>query len=56
MTTDMNMTLYIKSLTAEWLGRPSQEYEMYCHYLEVMGSNSSRVDLEVRSPSVLSGT
>ena len=24
---------------AEWLGRASQGYEMYCHNLEVMGSN-----------------
>ena len=26
-------------LVAEWLGQASQGHEMYCHDLEVMGSN-----------------
>ena len=30
-----------KSLMVDWLRRVSQGYEMYCHYLEVIGSNNS---------------
>ena len=38
---------------AEWLEQASQWHEMYCHNLEVMSSNSSRVELGVRCTSVL---
>ena len=31
---------------AKWLEQASQWYEMYCHDLEVISSNPSRVDLE----------
>ena len=41
-----------KSLMAEWLGRASLRYEMYCHDLEVMGSNPGRARLWVRGTSV----
>ena len=41
-----------KSLIAGWLGWASQEHDIYCHYLEVMSSNPSRVKLWVRSTSV----
>ena len=37
---------------AEWLGRESQGHEMYCHDLEVMGSNPGKVELWVWSTSV----
>ena len=30
---------------AQWLGWASQGHEPYCHDLEVMGSNSGRVEL-----------
>ena len=39
---------------AEWLEQTSQWHEMYCHDLEVMSSNPGRVELWVRSTSVLS--
>ena len=32
---------------AEWLGRASHGHEMYCHDLEVMGSNPGRDELDV---------
>ena len=41
---------------AEWLEQASQWHEMYCHDLEVMSSNLGRVELGVRSTSVLSRT
>ena len=41
---------------AEWLEQASQWHEMYCHDLEVMSSNPSRVELGVRKPSVISRT
>ena len=44
------------SLMAEWLEQLSQWHEMYCHGLGVMSSNPGRVELGVRSISVLSGT
>ena len=39
---------------AEWLAQASQWHEMYCHDLDVMSSNPSRVELGVHSTSVLS--
>ena len=41
---------------AKWLQQASQWHEMYCHDLEAMSSNPGRVELEVRSTSVLSHT
>ena len=41
---------------AEWLEQASQWHEMYCHDLEVMSLSTSRVELGVRSTSVLSRT
>ena len=41
-----------KSLMSELLGWVSQGHEMYCHDLEVMGLNSSSVELGVHSSSV----
>ena len=49
---DAQLLWTTQSLMAEWLGRASQVYEMYCHDLEVMGSNPSRVELEMRGTSV----
>ena len=45
-----------KSLKAEWLEQATQWHDMYCHDLEVMRSNSSWVEVGVRSrpTSVLS--
>ena len=43
-------------LMAEWLEQASRWHEMYCHDLEVMSSNLARVELGVRSTSVLSRT
>ena len=40
----------------KWLEQASQWHEVYCHDLEVMSSNPSRVELGVRSTSVLSRT
>ena len=40
------------TLKAEWLEQASQGPEMYCHDLEVMGSNPGEVELGVRSTSV----
>ena len=37
---------------AEQLGQASQGHEMYCHDLEVMGSNCGQVELGVHSTSV----
>ena len=37
---------------AEWLGQMFQGWEIYCHVLEVVGSNPSRVELGVCSTSV----
>ena len=34
---------------AEWLGWASQEHDMYCHDLEVIGSKPGQVELWVRS-------
>ena len=45
-----------KSLRAEWLEQASQWHEMYCHDLEVMSLNPSRVKLGARCTSVLSHT
>ena len=42
-----------KSLMAEWLEQASQWHEMYSHNLEVMSSNPGRIELGVRSTSVL---
>ena len=41
---------------AKWLEQVSQWREMYCHDLEVMNSNPNRVEVGVRSISVLSHT
>ena len=41
---------------AEWLEQVSQRHEMYCHDLEVISSNPGRVELGVRSTSVVSHT
>ena len=41
---------------AKWLEQVSQWHERYCHDLEVMSSNPSRVERGVRSTSVLSRT
>ena len=46
----------LKSLMAKWLQQVSQWHEMCCHDLEVMSSNSGRVELEVLSAFVLSHT
>ena len=35
----------------KWLGQASHGHEMYCHGLEIMGSNPGRVELGVRSIS-----
>ena len=43
-----------ESLMAKWLEQASQWHEMYCHNLEVMSLNSSRVELGMRSTSALS--
>ena len=51
-----HISLKKKSLMAEWLEQASQWHEMYCHDLEVMSLNPSRVELGVRTPSVLSRT
>ena len=45
-----------KSVMAEWLEQAPQWYKMYCHDLEVTSSNPGRVELGVRSTSVLSHT
>ena len=47
---------YMKSLMAKWLEQVSQWHEMYCHDLEVMSLNPSRVELGVHSTSALSRT
>ena len=39
-------------MKVEWLGQPSQGCEMYCHDLEVMGSNLVLLKLGVRSTSI----
>ena len=44
--------LFWKSLMAKWLEQVSQWHVMYCHDLEVMSSNPSRVELWVLGPSV----
>ena len=41
---------------AEWLEQVSQWHEMYCHNLEVMSSNPSRVELGVLGTAVQSHT
>ena len=41
-----------KSLMADWLGWASQGHEMFCHELDVMASNPSRVKLGVHSTFV----
>ena len=41
-----------KSLMAKWLGLASQEYEMYCHGLKVIGSILTQIELGVWSTSV----
>ena len=38
-----------KSLMVEWLEQASQWHEMYCHVLEIMSSNPSRVELALHS-------
>ena len=45
-----------KSLMAKWFEQVSQWHGMHCHDLEVMSSNLGRVELGVRSTSVLSYT
>ena len=42
----------LKSPMAKLLGRAFQRHEMYCHALEVMGSNPDRNELGVCSASV----
>ena len=37
------------SLMAQWLRQASQRHEIYCHNLEVMGSNRDQVNLAVHS-------
>ena len=44
----LKVCLLAHYLMAEWLGRASQRHEMYCHDLEVMGSNPGSVELGVR--------
>ena len=44
--------LFNKSLMVEWLDWAHQLHEIYCHDLEVMGSNHGQVKLEMRSNSV----
>ena len=51
--TDDQVVRAQKSLTARWLEQASQWHEMYCHDLEIMSSNSSRVELGVLGTSVL---
>ena len=46
------MSVKEKSLMVEWLGWVSQGHEMYCHHLEVLGSNPCRVKLCMCSTSV----
>ena len=41
---------------AKWLRAGVAVHEMYCHDLEVVSSNPARVQLWVRSTSVLSRT
>ena len=41
-----------KWLVAQWLKRASQGHEMYCHDVEVVGSNPSQVKLGVHSAFV----
>ena len=41
---------------AKCLEQASQWHEMYCHDLEFISSNPARVELGVRSTSVLSRT
>ena len=49
-------TRFSWSLMAKWLKQASQWHEMYCHDLEIMSSNPARVELGVRSTSVLNCT
>ena len=49
-----SLALYV--IVLEWFEQASQWHEMYCHDLEVMGSNPGRVELVVHSTSVLSHT
>ena len=44
------------SVMAEWLEQASQWHEEYCHDLEVVSSNPSRVEIGVHSTSVPSHT
>ena len=46
----------VRNLMAKWLEQASQWYEVYCHDLEVMSSNPIRIELGVRSTSVLGRT
>ena len=50
----IHIHIHKESLMAKWLVQASQWQEMYCHDLEVMSSNPSRIKLGVHSASVLS--
>ena len=39
-----------KSLMAEWFEQASQQYELYCHDLDVMSSNPGRVKTPSKTP------
>ena len=47
-----NVVLWLLIVMAQWLRRASQRHEMYCHDLEVMGSNPGWVELGVHGTSV----
>ena len=44
----LEVSINLQFLMAQWLEQVSQEHEMYC--LEIMGSNPSKVELEVSGP------
>ena len=54
--TDLWALDYLKSLMAAWLEQASQWHESFCHDLEVMSWNPSRVELGVLGTSVQSCT
>ena len=48
----VKLGVHCKSLMAKWLARVSQWHEVYCHDLDVMGSNLSRVEILVSNTSI----
>ena len=46
--------MILRALIPKWLGPASQGYKLYCHDLEVMGSNPGQTELRVCSTSALS--